>query len=131
MEIGIKLENENICLTKLKDKNNFKIIKLDEKYADCQPCDFDIETMEFNIEKYNARKQSETNFKTILNLTNWFDNFFDRQLTQSQWQDDFSVSKDPYFKDANSQPKTYANIDELKAQAKLVRNTIRKLRNTN
>ena len=47
---------------------------------------------------------------------------FDKQLTQPQWQDDFTVSHDDYFN------KDYANIDELKAQAKIVRNKIRELR---
>lgn len=55
-------------------------------------------------------------------LTNWFDNYFDRQLTQSQWQDDFSVSHDDYFN------KNYVNIEELKEQAKIVRDEIRHLR---
>ena len=63
-----------------------------------------------------------TNEEKIDQLTNWFDNYFDKQLTQSQWQDDFTVSHDDYFN------KDYANIDELKAQAKVVRDEIRELR---
>ena len=63
-----------------------------------------------------------TNEEKIEQLTNWFDNYFDKQLTQSQWQDDFTVSHDDYFN------KDYSNIDELKAQAKIVRNEIRELR---
>ena len=63
-----------------------------------------------------------TNEEKIEQLTNWFDNYFDKQLTQSQWQDDFTVSHDDYF------DKNYANIDELKAQAKVVRDEIRELR---
>lgn len=62
------------------------------------------------------------NKKKLQELTNWFDNYFDKQLTQSQWQDDFKVSHDDYFN------KDYANIDELKAQAEIVRNEIRELR---
>lgn len=62
------------------------------------------------------------NRKKLQELTNWFDNYFDKQLTQSQWQDDFTVSHDDYFN------KDYANIDELKTQAKIVRNEIRELR---
>lgn len=58
-------------------------------------------------------------------LENWFDNYFDKQLNQSLWQDDFTVSHDDYFN------KDYANIDELKAQAKIVRNEIRELRKWN
>lgn len=72
--------------------------------------------------------EKENKLSKLYELTHWFDNFFDKQLTQSQWQDDFTVSKDPYFKDVNGQPKTYANIDELKAQAKIVRDEIRQLR---
>lgn len=52
----------------------------------------------------------------------WFDEYFDKQFTQSMWQDDFEISHDTYF------DKDYANLDELKAQAKLVRDEIRKLR---
>ena len=60
--------------------------------------------------------------KRLAELKNWFDNYFDKQLNQSLWQDDFTVSHDDYFN------KDYANIDELKAQAKIVRNEIRELR---
>ena len=63
-----------------------------------------------------------TKEEKIEQLTNWFDNYFDKQLTQSQWQDDFTVSHDDYFN------KDYSSIDELKAQAKIVRNEIRELR---
>ena len=62
------------------------------------------------------------NKKKLQELTNWFDNYFDKQLNQSLWQDDFKVSHDNYFN------KDYANIDELKAQAKIVRNEIRELK---
>lgn len=58
----------------------------------------------------------------LTDLENWFNNYFDKQLTQSQWQDDFTISHDDYF------DKDYANIDELKVQAKVVRNEIRRLR---
>ena len=60
--------------------------------------------------------------KKLSELINWFDNYFDKQLNQSLWQDDFTVSHDDYFN------KDYANIDKLKAQAKIVRNEIRELR---
>lgn len=62
------------------------------------------------------------NKKKLQELTNWFDYYFDRQLNQSLWQDDFTVSHDEYFN------KDYSNIDELKAQAKVVRDEIRELR---
>lgn len=63
-----------------------------------------------------------TNEEKIEQLTNWFDNYFDKQLNQSLWQDDFTVSHDDYFN------KDYESIDELKAQAKVVRDEIRELR---
>lgn len=69
-----------------------------------------------------------TNEEKIEQLTNWFDNYFDKQLTQSQWQKNFKVSEDPYFKDEKGQPRNYADIEELKAQAEIVRNEIRELR---
>ena len=68
-------------------------------------------------ETYKVKQQ-----KKLKELENWFDNYFDKQLNQSLWQDDFTVSHDNYFN------KDYANIDELKAQAKIVRNEIRELR---
>ena len=84
------------------------------------------------LKNYRPLKYSD-DFQTIIlreltkeerieQLTNWFDNYFDKQLNQSLWQDDFTVSHDNYFN------KDYANIDELKAQAKVVRNEIRELR---
>lgn len=65
--------------------------------------------------------------KRLEDLENWF-NWFDSQFNQSQWQNDFEVSADPYFKDENDNPKTYTDVEELKAQAKLVRDEIRELR---
>ena len=70
------------------------------------------------VDETDKVKQQEK----LRELTNWFDNYFDKQLNQSLWQDDFTVSHDNYFN------KDYASIDELKAQAKVVRNEIRELR---
>lgn len=75
-----------------------------------------------------AYTQDELNQIKLSELTNWFDNYFDKQLTQSQWQKNFKVSEDPYFKDEKGQPRNYADIEELKAQAEIVRNEIRELR---
>ena len=72
--------------------------------------------------------EEQLNQIKIIELTNWFDSYFDKQLNQSQWQKNFKVSEDPYFKDENGNPKTYANIDELKEQAELVADEIKKLR---
>lgn len=62
------------------------------------------------------------NNKKLNKLTDWFDNFFDKQLNQSLWQKDFKVSYDEYFK------KSYADMEELKTQAEIVRNEIKSLR---
>ena len=67
----------------------------------------------------NVKSLSEIRLNELIN---WFDNYFDKQLNQSLWQDDFTVSHDDYFN------KDYASIDELKAQAKIVRDKIRELR---
>lgn len=73
----------------------------------------------------NVKSLSEIRLNELIN---WFDNYFDKQLTQSQWQKNFKVSEDPYFKDEKGQPRNYADIEELKAQAEIVRNEIRELR---
>ena len=67
----------------------------------------------------NVKSLSEIRLNELIN---WFDNYFDKQLNQSLWQDDFTVSHDDYFN------KDYESIDELKAQAKIVRDKIRELR---
>lgn len=91
-------------------------------------CD-NFECIECSKQDYDdCHNNLVSNINKLSELTNWFDNYFDKQLTQSQWQDDFEVSKDPYFKDESDNNKTYANIDELKAQAKIVRDEIRNLR---
>ena len=100
---------------------NYSFVEVDKE--DCSSSDFN-DDFTFNIEKYNNRKQSETNFKVILKLTNWFENYFDKQLLQSQWQQNFKVSHDNYF------DKDYANIEELKQQAEFVREEIKRLRGT-
>lgn len=72
--------------------------------------------------------QQEINKQIINELVMWFDNYFDKQFKQSQWQKNFKVSEDPYFKDENGNPKIYADIEELKEKAELVASEIRKLR---
>lgn len=105
----------------------YTIFEVPDGYEDCAFEDFDNNG--FNIELYNKRKQGYKNQNRLRELTNWFDNYFDKQLKQSQWQKNFKVSPDPYFKDVKGQPKTYADIEELKAQAEIVRETIKSLRN--
>lgn len=95
----------------------------------------DVEALNYKFLKFQDDKmvmrkvsQEELDKKKLSELTNWFDNYFDKQLTQSQWQKNFKVSEDPYFKDEKGQPRNYADIEELKAQAEIVRNEIRELR---
>lgn len=84
----------------------------------------DINTNNYVLEKCDNIIVDEKSIihSNILNLTNWFNAYFDKQLTQSMWQDDFTVSHDDYF------DKDYANIDELKAQAEIVRREIKQLK---
>lgn len=98
---------------------NFSFTEVDVE--DFEWVDFD-EDLKFNVDKYNARKQRKEDYLKLKELENWFDNYFDKQLNQSIWQDDFEVSYDEYFK------KNYTTLDELKAQATIVRNQIRELR---
>lgn len=57
-------------------ENGFKEILLDEQYKDCNYQDFD-ENLEFNIDKYNSRKQKEsaeiriTELKEFLHATDY------------------------------------------------------------
>lgn len=55
-------------------------------------------------------------------LIDWFKNYFEKQLIQSMWQNNFKISHDKYFN------KSYLNINELKEQAELVREEIKTLK---
>lgn len=79
------------------------------------------------IEEYGNFDNLPNEHKIAI-LTLWFDNYFDKQFKQSQWQKNFKVNKDPFFKDENGKPRTYVDIEELKAQAEIVRETINSLR---
>lgn len=91
-----------------------------------------FETREITKSEYETFKSKHSILleqeKRITELTNWFDNYFDKQLKQSQWQKNFKVSEDPYFKDENGNLKTYADIEELKEKAELVAGEIRVLK---
>lgn len=80
------------------------------------------------IEEYGSYENLPNEHKLIY-CQLWFDNYFDKQLTQSQWQKNFKVSQDPYFKDENGNPKTYDNLEALFEQAQLVRDEIKRLKN--
>ena len=43
-----------------KSPYNYTRVEIDEKYEDCQPCDFNAD-LSFNVDKYNARKQKQDN----------------------------------------------------------------------
>lgn len=49
---------------------NYKIVEIDDKYADCIYSDFDYtdDTFVFNLAKYNARKTNAENLKKIAEL---------------------------------------------------------------
>ena len=66
--------------------------------------------------------EEELKRRKLLELENWFNNYFEKQLIQSTWQNDFTISCDKYF-NCN-----YLTIEELKAKAEEVRNEIKKLR---
>lgn len=90
---------------------------------DCRDCAFeDFDNDGFNIELYNARKQRERNQIKIEELKSWFEHYFDKQLNQSLWQNNFVPSHDKYF------DKNYNNLDELKTQAEFVRQEIKRLK---
>ena len=99
----------------------FTIVEIPQGYEDCIYEDFD-DNFSFSVEKYNKRKQAHFNQKKLSELTNWFGNYFDKQLNQSLWQDDFNISHDEYFN------KDYTSLNELKEQAKVVRAKIQELR---
>lgn len=143
MKIAIRKEPNGIfyidktALKRLDEKTlsqppyNFSFTEVDVE--DFEYVDFDYnETIGFTFsqQKYQARKQRQNNYYKLKGLENWFNTYFDKQLNQSMWQSDFEVSADPYFKDENGDAKTYASIEELKAQASEVRELIKQYRKT-
>ena len=99
--------------------DGYSVFDVPEGCEDCAFSDFDNNG--FNIDLYNARKQREHNQIKVNELKLWFENYFDKQLNQSLWQNDFTPSHDEYFN------KDYNNIDELKTQAEFVRQEIKRL----
>lgn len=80
------------------------------------------ELTEQEIAEMEARQNKFKLNNELNELTAWFDNYFAKQLQQSQWQDDFTVSHDEYF------DKDYADLDKLKVQAKIFRDRIREIK---
>lgn len=128
MEICIRKEKNNFVYIDKFALNRFskeELAKSPYNYCfvnvekdDCEAEDFD-DNLIFNIEKYNTRKEKEKNITRVENLKSWFNNYFDKQLTQSLWQNDFKPSYDSFF------AKEYFDIEELKEQAKIVREEIK------
>lgn len=84
--------------------------------------------MELTQEQIDIEKQIGIKQNEIEKLENWFDNFFQPQLIQSMWQNNFQLSKDTLFLDDNNQHLIYQNIDELKAKGEKIRTQIKTLR---
>lgn len=72
--------------------------------------------------------QTELNIQQLAELENWFNNYFEKQLIQSTWQNDFKISPDPYFTDDMGNSLVYTNIEELKEKGEEVRKKIKELR---
>jgi hypothetical protein len=106
---------------------NYKIIEIDESFKDCINCDFN-EDLTFNENKYTERLKIEDANSQIIQLERWFNDFFEPQLIQSLWQQNYIVSKDIYLKDRNGDAITYKNIDELKKTGEEKRALIKSLR---
>lgn len=101
-------------------KNKYTIFNIPQGYEDCAFEDFDQNG--FNIDLYNVRKLKEQSQHKSLEYHQWFENYFDKQLNQSLWQNDFIPSHDTYFN------KNYTDIEELKEQAEFVRQEIKRLK---
>ena len=115
-------------------ENSFRAIPFNENDPYIEITNEQFEKLKnFELTIKNAQLIDNTvnlqNAKKLKDLENWFDTYFDKMLTQSLWQTDFSVSPDPYFVDAEGNALTYANLDELKVKAESVRSEIKTLRN--
>lgn len=107
-------------------ENGGKDVKkvIDVEGVECQP----QKTIKKDILVYVPFSENELKQRKIVKLENWFDNYFDKMLTQSLWQTNFVISPDPFFMKNDGQPMTYTNLEELKIKAESVRNEIRALR---
>lgn len=66
--------------------------------------------------------QQKSNQKELNELTEWFNTYFDMQVKQHSWQNDYSPSFDSYFN------LTYNTWEDLCAKAQTVRERINYLR---
>lgn len=82
-----------------------------------------LEVVDGNIVAVNYEPtQKEIKADELFKLENWFNSYFERQLIQSFWQNDFVISHDDVF-DVD-----YSTVDELKAKGEEVRAQIKNLR---
>lgn len=65
----------------VKPPYNYKIVEIDDKFADCIYSDFDCtnDTFVFNISKYNKRKNIKLASAEIAELKTWFDTIYTKQ----------------------------------------------------
>lgn len=65
----------------VKPPYNYKIVEIDDKFADCIYLDFDCtnDTFVFNISKYNKRKNIKLASAEIAELKTWFDTIYTKQ----------------------------------------------------
>lgn len=104
--LGIEVEAEKFDELICEQNNGKKLEIVDENIiaVDYQPTEKEIKANE------------------LLKLENWFNSYFERQLIQSFWQNDFVISHDDVF------GVNYSTIDELKAKGEEVRAQIKNLR---
>lgn len=74
------------------------------------------------IEKAPIDYELQSLTTELSDLKFWFNDFFDKQLIQSLWQTDYTVSHDNYFN------KDYETVEDLKEQAEVVRARIKELK---
>ena len=73
--------------------------------------------------------QEELDEVRLKELINWFETYFRMQLEQHSWQKDYTPSADIYFKNEDGTFKTYETFEDIIAQAEIVREEIKQLRN--
>lgn len=131
MRVGIKITEDEISLDTLNPikEHGYTIIEIDDKYADCEPLDFNLETLEFDVEKYEARKQKANNAVTIEKLDSWFENDYkkyEQMFTRRKALGIEDVIEDEFRNRVGD--KAYHNLIELYEEAEVVAKEIRELR---
>ena len=108
----------------VKPPYNYKIVVIDDKYADCIYLDFDCidDTFVFNIEKYNKRKNIKLASAEIAELKTWFDTIYTKQeqklrrlITLKTLCDDGQRPEDKLITLYNEAERKRKRIQELEA----------------